>query len=449
MKKGLIFLLCAILLAALAVGGIGLFTWQGVTENTMPRPTVRVMDQDLAYDTYEWHTPVFGGLLYKDFSGKTETALDLGEVETGTNIPYEGPSGYDILATLWVGEEAHQPIEADGSYFFKVSGEGPQQIDIACTLPQRDGEGYGVFTYSVSFTVVEAAEPEPEEPQLPAIPTMVHDTDPLKQGDVFSIRLYALDEGVVPTALTELGLAVFTPTEDEGGWYCSIPIGNTRAPGDYTVQVDAGEVFSDTITVTVEKFDFVEQDLTIDVTDPVISEANSAEAYQQYREKIPPLWNTWDEERYWQGTFIQPAEGRISTEFGTIRYTNGDYSSPSTHWGMDIANAEGSPIVAPAAGRVVLAEYLLNTGNTIVIEHGGGLKTYYFHMFELNVAEGDMVEQGRQIGAIGTTGYSTGPHLHFEVRIGNQAISPHMLFEDTAGLYAAEADGPPYAIPLD
>jgi len=95
----------------------------------------------------------------------------------------------------------------------------------------------------------------------------------------------------------------------------------------------------------------------------------------------------------------------------------------------------GTPVKAPAAGRVVFAQYLLNTGNTVAIEHGAGLKTFYFHMDSLAVAEGETVAQGQKIGEVGTTGYSTGPHLHFEMRIANQAIDPFLMFEGKNALY--------------
>lgn len=270
----------------------------------------------------------------------------------------------------------------------------------------------------------------------PATPTLQAGSTTLQQGDIFSVQLLGIAQDIIPTAETQLGMANFLPL-GSGAWYCAIPVGNTRAEGEYAVYITAGE---DTWqeTITVEPFEFDEQNLIIDVTDPVITEANSPEAYQEYREKIPPLFYTYDEEIYWSGTFMPPVEGGwISTEFGSVRYTNSDYSNPRFHWGMDFAVAEGTPIAAPNAGRVVLAEYLLNTGWTIVIEHGGGLKSYYFHMFEINVQPEDIVSQGDIIGKVGTTGYSTGNHLHFEMRIGDQAVSPSMLFENSAGLYSA------------
>jgi murein DD-endopeptidase MepM/ murein hydrolase activator NlpD len=77
--------------------------------------------------------------------------------------------------------------------------------------------------------------------------------------------------------------------------------------------------------------------LIIDTGNPAIGEANIPAAYKEYREKIPPLFATFDAERHWDGVFETPAAGKISTEFGTIRYTNGDYTKPRSHKGMDIA----------------------------------------------------------------------------------------------------------------
>jgi murein DD-endopeptidase MepM/ murein hydrolase activator NlpD len=237
-------------------------------------------------------------------------------------------------------------------------------------------------------------------------------------------------------------MAIFTP-DGPGAWYVAIPVGNAQNPGQYGIRVQAGDRSFET-TVTVLPFDFVEQNLIVDTSSAAISEANSPAAYREYREKIPPLFDTYDAERHWHGVFAVPADGRVSTEFGTIRYTNGDYSRPRRHNGMDIAAPEGTPVFAPNAGRVVMAERLLNTGNTVVIEHGGGLKSYFFHLSRIDAAPGGMVEKGAQIGAVGSTGYSTGPHLHYEVRIGNRPINPSMLFEADAGLYWA-GDGEEYA----
>lgn len=132
---------------------------------------------------------------------------------------------------------------------------------------------------------------------------------------------------------------------------------------------------------------------------------------------------------------MQPVQGRITTEFGLLRYTNGS-KTPSGHSGVDIAAPRGTPVSAPAAGRVVFSEYLLNTGNTLVIEHGGGLKSYFYHMDSLTVKVGDILTKGQNVGTVGTTGYSTGPHLHYDVRIGSKSINPWNLINGTGGFFA-------------
>jgi murein DD-endopeptidase MepM/ murein hydrolase activator NlpD len=120
---------------------------------------------------------------------------------------------------------------------------------------------------------------------------------------------------------------------------------------------------------------------------------------------------------------IWPAIGPISGVYGSQRILNGQPRAP--HMGVDIAAPAGSPIVAAAGGVVRLAEPLFLTGNTILIDHGYGLETSYAHLARIDVAPGQRVRQGEQIGLLGATGRVTGPHLHwgmewFDVRLDPQ-----------------------------
>lgn len=117
-----------------------------------------------------------------------------------------------------------------------------------------------------------------------------------------------------------------------------------------------------------------------------------------------------------------PASGRISSAFG-------DRSSPTegastNHKGIDIPAPSGSSIVAAADGKVVISTYSYSAGNYIMIDHGGGLTTVYMHCSQLLVKEGKTVKQGQTIAKVGSTGYSTGPHLHFGVRSGGSYVNP-------------------------
>ncbi len=444
MKKALLVIGILLLLAVLAAGGYAFYRYEATGEDTVPKVSLAAFGAELPCTAWRWSTPVLGGLAYKDFSGPAAApnaaALRLGSYEA---LPREMalPEGFDTVIRLIKDGAAVYEGPGDGWDWALAEGPGEYEAEFVCSKVPGDAGGTGSFSFACSFVIVPPPQPEPPEEVpfvMPAKPEFVPGNVSLAQGDIFSMEVRWLPEGVTPVATTSLGLAVFSPGEN-GCWFAAVPVGNTRAVGSYPVQVQAGE-YSWDAEITVEKFDFEEQNLIIDNTSPQITEANSEAAYAEYRAKIPPLFYTWDEDRYWEGLFIEPAEGWISTNFGEIRYTNGDYSNPRSHNGMDIAATEGSPVIAPNNGRVVLAEYLLNTGWTIAIEHGGGLKSYYFHLLEISVEPGQMVEKGESLGLVGSTGYSTGAHLHFEMRIGEWPVSPQMLFLPEAGLYSAEGN---------
>ena len=126
--------------------------------------------------------------------------------------------------------------------------------------------------------------------------------------------------------------------------------------------------------------------------------------------------------------FIIPAQGIISGVFGSQRILNGKAKSP--HRGLDIAASEGEPVVATNDGIVILAENdLYYTGGTIMIEHGHGVKSIYAHMSTVNVQVGEIVSKNQRIGAVGSTGRSTGPHLHWGVMLLNTYVDPALLIK--------------------
>ncbi|NMA67364.1 MAG: M23 family metallopeptidase [Clostridiaceae bacterium] len=105
------------------------------------------------------------------------------------------------------------------------------------------------------------------------------------------------------------------------------------------------------------------------------------------------------------------------------------YKRKIHHDGIDIGDKVGSPIYAAGSGKVILAGYNGGYGKCIIISHGNGFKTVYGHLSAYNVKEGDWVKKGQQIGKMGSTGTSTGPHLHFEVRINDVAVEPLQFLE--------------------
>ena len=126
---------------------------------------------------------------------------------------------------------------------------------------------------------------------------------------------------------------------------------------------------------------------------------------------------------------ILPAKGWISSRFGYRQYPfTGEVS---LHEGMDIAASPGTPVYAPAGGVIVFAGYKQGYGKVIVIDHGYELSTLYGHLSEIMVSSQQKVERKQVIGAIGSTGHSSGPHLHYEVRISNVPVDPNNYILDS------------------
>lgn len=123
------------------------------------------------------------------------------------------------------------------------------------------------------------------------------------------------------------------------------------------------------------------------------------------------------------GTPMQwPVAGKITSPFGERKNPLGP--GEDFHPGLDIAADEGAPIAAAAAGRVVCAGPDGGYGNLIVVDDGNGVTTRYAHCSKIYARVGDVVAPGQTIGAVGSTGYSTGPHLHFEVRVNHEPVDP-------------------------
>lgn len=147
--------------------------------------------------------------------------------------------------------------------------------------------------------------------------------------------------------------------------------------------------------------------------------------------RIKEITTVFNPERYWSGKFSYPVElaiDRMTATFGDTRVYNG-VSFNSFHGGIDFAGAAGAPILAPAPGIVRLAEGLFTRGNAVIIDHGWGVYTAYWHLLRIEVEPGQKVETGQQIGLIGSTGLSNGNHLHWEVWMGGNQIDPLLWME--------------------
>lgn len=216
---------------------------------------------------------------------------------------------------------------------------------------------------------------------------------------------------------------------------CVVPATYYTTPGKYNITYGSGE---STFNLTFEVLErtFNAQHLT--VNQQTVKDTQTEEAYAEYRKYYyaaleKDVYQP-EESLSEEQAFLLPVMGRLTTEFGVRRYVNERLTS-YRHAGLDIANAEGTDIMATYDGEVVLAMPLTVTGNSVVISHGNGIFSTYFHMHTMDVKEGDIVKTGDVIGTIGTTGFSTGPHLHFAISYHRMNLEPGFFIYGQAVTY--------------
>lgn len=210
--------------------------------------------------------------------------------------------------------------------------------------------------------------------------------------------------------------------EEGGAYYALVGVHAFAEPGLYeltlTATDDGGSQAAVAVGLLVERGAYGYE--RIDVPD---SRSNLLDAtlIVAERERMAQAQSTFSESRYWHGPLRQPVEAAISSYFGTRRsYEGGPYNS--FHAGVDFNAGAGTAVRASADGVVVLAEPLTVRGNAIVIDHGWGLLTGYWHLSSIDVAVGQAVRAGDVIGRVGNTGLSTGAHLHWEVFVGGISV---------------------------
>jgi len=198
-----------------------------------------------------------------------------------------------------------------------------------------------------------------------------------------------------------------------------------KAPGKYEWKISwngpEGKAMTCSASVTVRKGQFRTESLKVDnqFVQPDVQQQKRAEEDQK---KMKAIYDTVTPERLWEGKFRLPLKG-VTTggNFGRRRILNGQPRSP--HAGVDFPAASGTPVFAAQSGKVVLAEELYYSGNTVVIDHGYGIYTMYAHLSEIGVKPGQDVAVSREIGKVGATGRVTGPHLHWGLTIEHARVN--------------------------
>jgi hypothetical protein len=204
-------------------------------------------------------------------------------------------------------------------------------------------------------------------------------------------------------------------------WRAIVGIDLDVTPGTYTVAIDADDRLHTTHDLLVRPRDFPTRRLAVDdafVNPPPPEQVR----IEQESARLSAIWQSSAAERLWTAPFVRPVPHRANSRFGTRSVFNGEARSP--HGGADFLSPRGTPVRAPNAGRVALAEPLYFSGNTVIIDHGLGLFSTLAHLSSIAVHEGDHIPAGRVVGRVGATGRVTGPHLHWALRANDARVDP-------------------------
>jgi murein DD-endopeptidase MepM/ murein hydrolase activator NlpD len=262
---------------------------------------------------------------------------------------------------------------------------------------------------------------------------------------LFSAQLFALPQhNPVPGGIAVIPVPLSTSTvlfenrqvmllSSQKGKYAVVGISLKTRPGDYPLEL-THKTASDTdehqsmLSFQVGAKEYRVQRLTIENKRKVNPYKEDMDRIIRERNEMNKAFKSFENLAQPAVDFVLPAEGPISSPFGLKRILNDQPRNP--HSGLDIAAPTGTPIHAPAAGRVTAVGNYFFNGNTVLLDHGQGLISMYCHMSETTVAVGDALSPGDLIGKVGKTGRVTGPHLHWSVSLNNARVDPNLFISE-------------------
>jgi murein DD-endopeptidase MepM/ murein hydrolase activator NlpD len=207
-------------------------------------------------------------------------------------------------------------------------------------------------------------------------------------------------------------------------------IGLEQEPGVAAIEIrgraTSGRSVAGTRAISIQDLPFPTETLTV-APKYVEPPPEAQERIARERRKLKALYLSRRNVAPSGRVFVRPVAGEPTSVFGTKRLYNGKPRSP--HPGLDLRASSGTPVESSGEGRVGLSRDLYYSGNTVIVDHGGGLFTLYAHLSKLLVSEGDEIEAGQVVGLSGATGRVTGPHLHWGAKIGDRPFDPTALLD--------------------
>jgi murein DD-endopeptidase MepM/ murein hydrolase activator NlpD len=246
----------------------------------------------------------------------------------------------------------------------------------------------------------------------------------MARGEVILINIKAGEE-TTPRVVWMGKEISFVFNRTRGAWQGFLAADLNQKEGDYEATVNIAP--SDTerrISIHVSDKDYGVRRLTLP-KDKVELNATALKRVNAEAEVVSALWKAKDTIPTWKGIFLMPVDGEVVGIFGKRSVINGLERSP--HTGLDLSGNAGTPVRAINNGKVVLIADHFFTGNTVFLDHGGGIITMYCHLQKVLVKAGDRMDKGQVLGLVGSTGRATGPHLHWGMRVNGARVNPLTL----------------------
>ena len=432
MKRLLLWLIGVALGVVVLLAAVLSVSYSFTSEGAKPASEVQFAGQELEPNGWCWQVPLLGGQVDKVFaSPRTLTVQKLGVLydahpafalpewysygpltitDSAGNVVYEGTAAaydeflfpangeYKAELTVWRLPETMTATQFEGG-----------STGALCQNPglEKPAKPTGWYHYSFRFTLQASAEVELSAERV-------------EQGGVVGLRICGMAGDTAPTVETDLGTVQCVRAAD--GWRAYIPAAYNASSGGHEVNVTVnGEVISRSIIVLPKDFGTVEMK-----PEPAASDAANTE----FKNSVWPLYEQPAREKLWQGGFVCPAESYTTlVDYGQVKVENGQQGSRSNS--TKLYTIPGESCRAPAAGVVVLAKELALTGNTVVIDHGCGMRSYLYGLQTLSVSQGQTVEKGQAVGALGE-------ELTMDYKLGSKSVNPWLLFQTGGGLFWKE-----------
>ena len=417
----------AVLLAA--VMGV---SYAFTSEGSQPASTVQFGGAELEVNGSCWQVPLIGGRLDKVFASPASLTVQKLGVLYDAHPALQLPD-WASYAVLTIEDSAGNVVFTDSasgyeSFLYPSNGEYKAELTVwrvpeGGSITQFEGGSTGKLRKNLGLE-------RPAKPTgwyhyvfrftLQANAEIALSAERVEQGGVVGVAISGMTGDAAPTIETDLGTVQCVRSAD--GWRAYIPAAYNASSGGHEVAITInGETTTRTLIVLPKDFG------TVDVE---AEEAASEAANAEFRNSVWPLYDQPAREKLWMGGFVCPAEDYMTlVDFGQVRVTAGQQGSRSNS--TKLYTIPGDACRAPANGVVVLAQELALTGNTVVIDHGCGVRSYLYGLQTITVTVGQTVEKAQAVGTLGE-------ELTMDYKIGSRSINPWLLFQTSGGLFWKE-----------